>query len=211
MRKLSILIIILFAVLLIALAGCAEKTPERKLTSKPVVARQVTQTTQPAPTQDQGTNMVVETTPEPVQTTTTTTTTSSSSGKASCQQLSSSDLQNAIGGSWTQTSDCPKYPALPGGVSVCQCSYDGPGNLYFNVETQLYEDEAEAIRVFKMYCDDETNELGDMSCRRVRSSSVAPNFVYFLKDTYFVKLSCLGGDCSLDSIAEAGKVVEAEI
>jgi hypothetical protein len=102
---------------------------------------------------------------------------------------------------------------MPKGVDVCICSYDGPKQIYVNVETQLYDDAAEALRVYNMYCKgaEEQNEVGDKSCRQTRSSTTTPNYVYFLKGNYFVKLSCLGGSCPLDAVADLAKKVAAEI
>jgi hypothetical protein len=44
-----------------------------------------------------------------------------------------------------------------------------------------------------------------------RTDSLRPNFVYFLKGNYFVKVSCLGGSCPLDSVAELAGKVDAKI
>ena len=102
---------------------------------------------------------------------------------------------------------------MPTGVNVCTCSYDGPKQLYVNVETQLYDDPKEAERVYNMYCSGtaEESEVGTYSCRMLRTSSVGPNFVYFLRGNYFVKVSCLGGTCPMDAVAELAKKVNSKI
>ena len=206
MRKLTFLFMILMLVLVVFAAGCAcEKEGDgRKLSSRPVTAEQrgeqsaeeeVEEAVEPEEVEEE------EPEPEPV------------AGQAFCEQLSSSEIGGILGGSWSKLDDCPQRPAMPAGVDVCICSYDGPKQLYVNVETQLYDDEAEAERVFNMYCDDTAAEpeAGDKSCRREKTSTTTPNYVYFLKGNYFVKVSCLGGTCPLDAVAELAKQVDAEI
>ncbi len=216
MRKLGALFIISMLVLLLFAIGCAEEVeqPTRKLVSRPADATPMVtdSTTRPATTAAADEPMAtVEENENPVVTQTPSVSALASGERVECEQLSTTELGNVFTGSWTKTSDCPKRPAMPSGVDVCMCTYDGPGHIYVNVETQLYDDEAEAIRVFKMYCADEMDEVGDMSCRRVRSSSLTPNYVYFLSGNTFAKISCLGASCPLDAIAELAKQVEAEI
>ncbi|MFH1063780.1 MAG: hypothetical protein V1729_01730 [Candidatus Woesearchaeota archaeon] len=203
MRKISALFIITMLVVLLFAVGCAkEEKPTRTLVSRSTDAK---------PAAEEPMATVAETEKPAVVKTAPSKSSLASGARADCEQLSNSEISGVFAGSWTKSSDCPKRPAMPSGVDVCMCTYEGPGQLYVNVETQLYADEAEAIRVFKMYCADEENEVGDMSCRRVRSSSLTPNFVYFLSGNTFVKVSCLGGSCPLDAVAELAKQVEAEI
>lgn len=205
MRKLTVLFMVLMLVLVVFAAGCAcEKEDDgKKLSSKPISAEQrgeqpseehVEEVTEPEEVEE-------EPEPEPVE------------GQAFCEQLSGSEIGNILGGTWSKLDDCPQKPAMPKGVDVCICSYDGPKQVYVNVETQLYDDPNEAERVFNMYCDNtaEEPEAGTNSCRRERSSTTTPNYVYFLKGNYFVKVSCLGGTCPLSAVAELAKQVDAEI
>ena len=101
---------------------------------------------------------------------------------------------------------------MPAGVDVCQCSFEGPSGKYINVETQLYDDEDEAGRVFNMYCSDELESagIGTYSCIAPKTSSTRPAYVYFLDNSHFVKVSCLGA-CSLDSLTSISKDVAEEI
>ena len=206
MRKMSVLFMMVLLVLAVFAAGCAcEKEPDRKLASRPVRAEALGDEPtvdiddeepeaepEPEPEEDG---------PEPV------------AGEAFCEQLSVSEIGNVLGGTWSKTSDCPKHPAMPVGVDVCQCSYDGPRQLYVDIETQLYDDANEAERVYNMYCKGtaEESEVGTYSCRVERTTSTRPNYVYFLKENYFVKVACLGGSCPLDAVAELAKQVDAEI
>jgi hypothetical protein len=204
MKKLTILFMVLMLVLVVFATGCAcEKEDNgKKLSSRPVTADQRGE--QPAEEPEETTEpeeVEEEPQPEPV------------AGEAFCEQLSNSEIGNILGGTWSKLGDCPQRPAMPAGVDVCICSYDGPRQLYVNVETQLYDDADEAERVYNMYCEStaEESEVGTYSCRRERSSTTTPNYVYFLKGNYFVKVSCLGGTCSLNSVAELAKQVDAEI
>lgn len=211
MRKSAVLSIILLLVLAIFIAGCAgeEKGGKKLVSSRPIQAEQrggpsagtPVAVEQPVVTEGSVTQEAEESTPVPV------------AGKAFCEQLSTSEIGSVFTGTWSKISGCPVHPAMPKGVDVCQCSYDGPGQLYVDVETQLYTKTEEAERVYNMYCSGtaEENEVGDASCRVQKLTSTRPNFVYFLKGNYFVKVSCLGGPCPLDAVAELAKQVDAEI
>jgi hypothetical protein len=207
MRKLTALFIISILVLLVFSMGCGkEENGKKTVSSRPVTAKPAgtSTATEPATT-------VVE---ESTTTETTTITTKTPSGStAECELLSNTDLATVFGGTWVKTSDCPQRPAMPKGVDVCRCDYDGPKQVYVNVEVQLYDDSTEAERVYNMYCKGtaEESEVGTYSCRVARTDSLRPNFVYFLDGSYFVKVACLGGTCPLNSVAEIAKKVEAQI
>jgi len=176
--------------LLLVIIGCAQE--ERKIVSRPMKALPNTV----------GDNIDSEMTTEPV------VDNPVDPGElADCQQLSTSDISDIFGGSWVITDDCPQRPAMPAGVDVCQCSYDGPKQLYVNVETQIYDAHEEAVRVFNMYCE----ESADKSCFRLSDSSVGLSYTYFLKDNYFVKLSCLGGSCGEDKLGELADTIMPKI
>ena len=203
MRKVIALFIISMIVLLVFAAGCAQKEPDKKLASRPVAAKPAGgPATAPV---DDGEDVVVEQYEEEEATPV--------AGKAFCEQLSGADIAAVFGGTWAKTSDCPQRPQMPKGVDVCRCDYDGPKQLYVNVEAQLYTDADEAERVYNMYCSGtaEESEVGTKSCRVTRTDSLRPNYVHFLDGNYFVKVSCLGGSCPLDSVAELAKNVDAEI
>jgi hypothetical protein len=203
MRKTVALFIVLLLVLLVFAVGCAKDESSRKLASRPVKAQP---TGEPAEAESEPEEVAaeepaVEETRSVVQ-----------AGQADCEQLSSSEISSVLGGDWSKTGDCPQRPAMPKGVDVCQCSYDGPKQIYVNVETQLYDDSAEAERVYKMYCEGaEAAGVNENSCVSLRTTSTRPNYVYFLKDIYFVKVSCLGGSCPVAAVEELAKQVEAEI
>jgi hypothetical protein len=211
MRKVIAVFSVIMIVLLAASFGCGGKEETKKtVTSRPVTVKSdapVASAPEPvsaAPEQEATTTIAEEETAEAP---------SFSSGGSDCEVLGSDDISVVFAGTWEKTSDCPQKPAMPKGVSVCICSYDGPKQLYVNVETQKYTDAAEALRVYNMYCKGtkEENEVGEKSCRQLKSSANAPSFVYFLKGSEFVKVSCLGGTCPLDGIASIAKAVEAKI
>lgn len=216
MKKLVSVVIILLIVSFAFSIGCVEKDNSRKLvSSRPVTARPISgnavvqQPAEPASELDEEStedSSAAETTTRVGRTRST-----PPAGSADCEQLSAAVIGEILGGVWQETSDCPQRPVMPAGVDVCQCSYDGPKQVYVNVETQLYKDSAEADRVFNMYCDEDTAEVGDKSCRELKSSATRPNFVYFLKGNYFVKVSCLGGSCPIDAVAELAKNIDSQI
>ena len=204
MRKLLVFVSVIFVMFSLLLAGCS-KGSDKELVSRPVVAKDISDGSSPADADiEMGTDIVE---PAPV----VTAPSANVYGSAKCNQLSASDLSGLMGGAWQETDDCPSYHMMPKGVSVCQCSFDGPKYLYVNLETQLYDDSADALRVFRMYCDTDEAEVGDKSCREKATISSRPNFVYFLKGNYFVKVSCLGGTCPLDAVAAVAKIVDAKI
>lgn len=209
MRISAVLCVVLLLAVSVLAFGCAEEEPSRKLVSRPSQTSATPLGGSPADGPSGGQD--VEETPEPVDEPVYEP--EPVAGEAFCEQLSVSEIGNVFAGSWSKTGDCPVRPAMPAGVDVCQCSYDGPGQLYVNVETQLYSDAEEAERVYNMYCSgtEEEDEVGDASCRAFRSTSTRPNFVYFLQGNHFVKVSCLGGPCPLDAVAELAKQVGAEI
>lgn len=214
MRKFAIICILLLVLSLFLLAGCGDS--KRKLVSRPVVAQPINQPSVPSGVQTVSGN-------EPASEPTTVASTPAAdsaeeiyvppaaAGKASCNQLTTTDLTSFAGGTWSATSDCPKYPMMPKGVSVCQCSFDGPKQLYVNLETQLYDSATEALRVYNMYCSATDSKVGDKSCTLKAASSTSPNFVYFLKGNYFVKVSCLGGSCPLEAIGMLATKVDSKI
>ncbi len=204
MRKFMVLFMVLVIALMAFSFGCSKEDGGKKMvSSRPVTAveqgaqsaeQDVVETQEPE---------VVEDDPEPAPV----------SGQAFCEQLSGSDISGVLGGDWSKVDDCPQRPQMPAGVDVCRCDYDGPRQVYVNVETQLYDDPNEAERVYNMYCTGtaEESEVGTYSCRVPRSDELRPNYVYFLKGSHFVKVSCLGGSCPMDAIVELARKVEAEI
>jgi hypothetical protein len=211
MRKFVIVCILLLVLSLSIIAGCGGS--DRKLVSKPVVARPVqtepvdsgvqTVASEPAAAEPEVVTAVEETPAVDVP--------SAPAGKASCNQLTADDLVSFYTGTWAKTSDCPKYPMMPKGVSVCQCSFDGPKQLYVNLETQLYDSATECQRVFKMYCSANDGLVGDQSCTQKAANPLSPNFVFFMKGNYFVKVSCLGGTCPLEAVGALATKVDAKI
>jgi hypothetical protein len=206
MRKVFVFIAVFLLAFLILASGCSKAATTKKVVSKPVTAKPVgevpTPTTAEEPAATTEPALVVE--EKPVVT---------PAGVANCEQLSGTDLTNVFGGTWTKASDCPQRPAMPKGVNVCLCAYEGPKHTYVNVETQLYDADTEALRVYNMYCKGavEQNEVGDKSCRFNRTSTMTPSFVYFLQGKYFAKISCLGGKCPLDAIAFLAQNVSSKI
>jgi len=202
---------VVFAILIIVLLafsfGCAKQQDGKKLvSSRPVNAVEKGAPSAPAdyePEEEMEYDEVPAEEPEPVPT----------SGQAFCEQLSESEVGSVMGGTWAKVDDCPQRPAMPSGVTVCRCDYDGPRQVYVNVETQLYDDLDEAEKVYNMYCQgtSEESEVGTYSCRVAKSDPLRPNYVYFLRDNYFVKVSCLGGSCPMDAVAELAKQVDAEL
>ncbi|MBW2972753.1 hypothetical protein KY359_07000 [Candidatus Woesearchaeota archaeon] len=202
MRKILALFIVLVAVLLVFSIGCSKDDSRKTVSSRPVAAQPVGEPSAPA----EAPETLVEPMPaeeEPVP----------QEGLAFCEQLSGTDVAAVMGGTWSKVGDCPRRDPMPAGVSVCRCDYDGPKQMYVNVETHLYDDTNEAERVYNMYCKGtaEESEVGTYSCRVPRSNELRPNYVYFLKGNYFVKVSCLGGSCPLDAVAELAKKVDAEV
>lgn len=203
--------VVLFIILLLSaalIAGCAKEDSGKKLASRPVTAKQsgappveVVSAPEVQETESQPTIPA----PKP--------STASKPGAPGCQQVTVADLATIMGGTWAKTSDCPDYPALPGGVSVCQCSYDGPKQVYVNVEVQKYDSAAEADRVYNMYCseDSETAGVGSKSCIREKSISTGPAYVFVAAPSHFIKVSCLGGSCPFGQMSELAKIVEAGI
>lgn len=215
----TIMILVLISALLI---GCSSE-PERKLVSRPVQAKNLDSGSSHASASSSASQRnddsasassseieEPDVTPveEPV-----VNDRPSTSGSAQCEQLSLSDLTNTFGGTWSKTSDCPQRPAMPSGVSVCQCSYQGPKTQYVNVEVQKYDSSSEAMRVYNMYCssESETAGVGSNSCILERTSSMSPNFVFFNKGNYFVKVSCLGGTCPFSGISSAATTINSQI
>jgi hypothetical protein len=201
MRKLTLFFMLFMMVILVFAAGCGKEESGKKLTSRPVAA-------QPVGAEPSAPAEVPSETPSetPVETKTIV-----PAGSADCEQLSSVELGEVVGGVWAKTPDCPQRPMMPKGVSVCRCDYDGPKQLYYNVEAQLYGDIAEANRVYDMYCKGAAvaNVTVDKSCSALRTSDLRPNFVYFLKGNYFIKVSCLGGKCPIPAVeAVAQKVAD---
>ncbi len=220
MRRLTVLFIITILVLLAFSMGCSKEEDGKKIvSSRPVNAEARGTTANTATVSDSDTttdDTTTDTSAEAKTTstaTTTTKTTSSSGGTVDCEQLTTTDIAGVLGGTWAKISDCPQRPMMPKGVDVCRCDYDGPKQIYVNVETQLYDDSNEAERVYNMYCKGtaEESEVGTYSCRVARTDSLRPNFVYFLDGNYFVKVSCLGGSCPLDAVATLAKKVDAKI
>ena len=208
MRKLVCLFMILVLVLLVFAIGCSkEENGKKTVSSRPVNAVEKGSTQQTAPV-DNEVELEVDTEPVVEEQRST-----PSAGQTDCEQLSNTDIGEVLGGTWSKTSDCPQRPMMPKGVDVCRCDYDGPKQIYVNVETQLYDDANEAERVYNMYCQGtaEESEVGTYSCRVARSDPLRPNFVYFLDGNQFVKVSCLGGTCPMDAVVELAKKVDAEI
>jgi hypothetical protein len=216
MKKLATVFVILLMVSLALSIGCSEQNSTRKLvSSRPVAARQISGSAVAQQPSDSASEPDEKSTKAEEKSSAIKTVQKTRSqppaGSADCEQLSAAAIGEILGGVWQETADCPQRPVMPRGVNVCQCSYDGPKQIYVNVETQLYEDAAEADRVFNMYCSEDEAEIGDKSCRELKSSATRPNFFYFLKGKYFVKVSCLGGSCPIEKVAELAKKVESQI
>lgn len=205
MRRIGVLFIIAILVLLALSIGCSKQDDSKKTVASRPVTAEPKGTEAATVTEEDTAAEAAPVTTAPAKKVTT------PAGTANCEQLSTDDIAAVLGGTWAKTSDCPQRPAMPKGVDVCRCDYDGPKQIYVNVEAQLYSDTSEALRVFNMYCKSDEAELGDKSCRQLRSDSLRPNYVYFLKGNYFMKVSCLGGSCPLDAVAELAKKVEANI
>jgi hypothetical protein len=206
MRKLIALFIVAILVLLIFAAGCAKEDTGKKLVSRPVQAKPIGAPSAPPVDEPEAeTDVYVE--PEVEEEVV------PQAGLAFCEQLSGADIAEVFGGTWSKTADCPQRPQMPAGVDVCRCDYDGPKQIYVSVEAQLYDSADEAERVYNMYCQGtaEESEVGTYSCREERTDPLRPNYVHFLKGNNFVKVSCLGGSCPLNSVAELAKKVDAEI
>jgi hypothetical protein len=207
MRKLFAVLGVLMVIALLLLAGCGKSSDKKVVTSRPVQAKQlggeapVETAPQEPSAPSEGPSAPVEETHSVVP-----------AGSADCEQLSSVEIGEVMGGTWSKTTDCPIRPAMPKGVSVCRCDYDGPKQVYVNVETQLYSDTAEALRVYDMYCKGATAAtVGEKGCSMLKTSDTRPNYVYFLKGSYFVKVSCLGGTCPIAIVTELAKKVEEKI
>jgi hypothetical protein len=210
MRKLVLLFMLFVAVVLVFAAGCGKEESGKKITSRPVAAKPVgAEPSAPAESPAD----VPETTSEAPSEAPVEARSVVPAGSADCEQLSSAELGEVAGGTWTKTTDCPQRPTMPKGVSVCRCDYDSPKQLYFNVETQLYGDTAEANRVFDMYCKGvaAANVTADKSCSVLRTNDLRPNYVYFLKGNYFVKVSCLGGTCPIAMVEAVADKVAGKI
>ncbi|MBW2967798.1 hypothetical protein KY362_04895 [Candidatus Woesearchaeota archaeon] len=217
MRKLILKSVVVFIVLLLAaalIAGCAKEESGKKLASRPVPARQ---TGVQAPPQ---TEVVYESSEAAASAEEVESPAAPSrpaytpkAGEAECEQLSLTDLATVMGGSWAKTAECPEHHAMPGGVTVCLCAYDGPKNVYVNVEVQKYDSDAEAQKVFSMYCDEssESAGVGTDSCVREKMSTTSPNYVYVYTPGYFLKVSCLGGSCPFSQLSELAGIVEAGV
>jgi|GEM_PF-2676762 len=205
MKKL--LFVLLVVSILMFSIGCSNEEQGKKLSSRPVQAKPVESSSEPASEAPVAPVVSAPVTTESTPVAPVETKSVVAAGQADCEVLSSTDIAAVFGGTWTKTADCPQRPAMPKGVNVCLCSFDGPKQVYVNVEAQLYGDANEASRVFDMYCKGATPTAdgGDKSCRREKSSVNAPAFVYFLKGNEFVKISCLGGSCPLDAIAAVSK------
>jgi hypothetical protein len=216
MKKiLSILLLSLFVLFII---GCGSSS-DRKLVSKPVQTNHVGQSadvqssdenvkssdesSSPDTSDSEASTGVAE---EPVAR-------PSDSSLAFCEQVSQTKLGELMGGEWIKLSDCPQRPQMPAGVTICTCAYDGPKQAYVNVEVQKYADANEALRVFNMYCNNQSNAagVGTFSCTDERSTPTGPNYVFFNQASSFVKVSCLGATCPFSRITEVAKVVEADI
>ncbi|MBU2562003.1 MAG: hypothetical protein KKD17_06940 [Nanoarchaeota archaeon] len=202
MRKLFALFGVLVIVLLVFSVGCSKEDKGKEVTSRPVTAQPVGE---PAEAEAPAAEAPAEAPAAPR--------TIPAAGQADCEQLSTDDVAAVFGGAWSKTTDCPQRPQMPKGVDVCRCDYDGPKQIYVNVETQLYTDSAEAERVYSMYCaaGAESAGVGTKSCTATRMSSTRPNYVYFLKGDYFVKVSCLGGTCPLGMIVDLAKKIDSSI
>ena len=208
MRKIIAVFIVLLMVLLVVSVGCAKQEVGKKtVSSRPVSAKEKGA---PAEVETEPSDLEYEETYEEPEEETRSVV---SAGQADCEQLSSTDVGDVFGGTWSKTDDCPIRPAMPAGVDVCRCDYDGPRQVYVNIETQLYDDADEAEQVYNMYCQGtaEESEVGTYSCRMPKTDNLRPNYVYFLKDNYFVKVSCLGGSCPMDGVVELAKKVDAKI
>jgi len=209
MRKLFALLSVLMIISLLVLAGCGKSSDKKVVTSRPVQAKQVggdvPVTTAPAETLSES---AVAEPSAPVEETRSVV----PAGSADCEQISSVELGELMGGTWSKVTDCPQRPAMPPGVSVCRCDYDGPKQVYVNVETQLYSEVSEASKVYDMYCEGATAAtVGEKGCSMLKTSDTRPNYVYFLKGNYFVKVSCLGGSCPIAAVTEIAKKVESKV
>jgi hypothetical protein len=209
MRKLFALFGVLMIIALLVLAGCDKSSEKKVVSSRPVQAQQVggeapvaTAPSAPepsAPSEEPSAPVDEAKSVVPA-------------GAADCEQLNSVEIGELMGGTWSKTTDCPQRPMMPKGVSVCRCDYDGPKQVYVNVETQLYSENSEALKVYDMYCKGaDAAVVGEKGCSMLKTSDTRPNYVYFLKGNYFVKVSCLGGACPIASVTELAKKVDEKI
>jgi hypothetical protein len=210
MRKILVVLSVLLMVMLVLAVGCSKES-SKKVVSKPVAAKPVGEPQAAAPTTEPAAQP--EETPAITEETSTETEVVTPAGTANCESLLGTDINALFGGTWSKAKDCPQRPAMPKGVNVCLCAYEGPRHMYVNVETQLYGAASDALRVYNMYCKGATeqNEVGEKSCRFNRTSTLTPNFVYFLKGKYFAKISCLGSTCPLDGVAMLAQKVGEKI
>lgn len=211
MRKLFAVLSVLMILSLLLLAGCGKSSDKKVVTSRPVQAKQVggdaPVTTAPAETPSDSAGAVAEPS-APVEETSSVVPV----GSADCEQLSSVEVGELMGGTWSKVADCPQRPMMSKGVSVCRCDYDGPKQIYVNVETQLYSQVSEASKVYDMYCKGATAvTVGEKGCSMLKTSDTRPNYVYFIKGNYFVKVSCLGGSCPITAVTELAKKVESKV
>ncbi|HII71324.1 TPA: hypothetical protein HA265_01055 [Candidatus Woesearchaeota archaeon] len=198
MKKIMVIILILTLVLGLTI-GCSKDDSKKKLvSSRPVKDDPSVQITQGAPAESEP--EPAPSAPEPAAVAPkppVTEVESSPAGAGDCDKLSGAQVGSALGGSWIKANDCPKYPKMPKGVTVCGCSYQWTTN-FVDIETQVYTEGSEG-RVFNMYCSSSTAEVGDKSCRWKSPTDV--QFVYFLKGKTFVKVSCRGKMCDMDKVA----------
>jgi hypothetical protein len=209
MRKLFALFGVLMILSLLLLTGCGKSSDKKVVTSRPVQAKQVggESPVTTAPAEPLSESAVAEPS-APVEESRSVV----PAGSADCEQVSSVEIGELMGGTWSKVADCPQRPTMPKGVSVCRCDYDGPKQVYVNVETQLYSDVTEASKVYDMYCKGATAvTVGEKGCSMLKTSDTRPNYVYFLKGSYFVKVSCLGGSCPIAAVTEVAKKVDAKV
>ncbi len=210
-KPIVIMLTIILIILVAASIGCSKQEPKKKLvSSKPVkddsveITKGTEGTTMPEAKYEEP--KTEETTPG---STGTTVTAPETKGTARCDQLTGADFTETIGGTWTKEPDCPQHPAMPKGVTVCRCSYSGP-RMFVDVETQTYDENSEAERVYNMYCEgNSAASVGDKGC--TYQSPSGPKNVYFKDGNYFVKVSCVGDKCSFDPLTEAAKKVQATL
>ncbi len=127
-----------------------------------------------------------------------------------CEIVSSSYLKKTFEGVWRRSDDCPFNPLVVDGVDICQCSSNSDGRTYVDIETQQYEESKDAWKVYAMYCSQSNQEAGDASCRFDERTS-GREFLYFIKGTYFVKVSCLGIKCDSAGLAKVARKIAVEI
>ena len=206
-RHMKRVMIVLMLLILVFAVGCGGESKKKLVASRPVVSDDSAYVTQETAPMKEAVyeEPVVES--APVESAPTPAPVSSPAGTGDCDKLSGSTVGAALGGNWIKADDCPKYPQLPGGVKVCQCSYQWTSN-FVDIETQIYS-EGSQERVFDMYCSSSTTEVGDKSCRWESPTGV--QFVYFLHGNTFAKVACRGNMCDMDKVATLAKSVNNNI